>query len=125
MPEDNHVAPTAPKKRGRPPKAKQTDLPGVEGPGVAPTRIKSIEKLADIYVEKRDIRIEASKIEVEAKGKLIDALHSHAELKNPNDGTIRYEYDGGEKARRVIVLKPSDEQLKVKDVEAFEEVNVE
>jgi predicted ArsR family transcriptional regulator len=113
------------KKRGRPPKVRQTELPGVEGPGVAPKRIKMLERLADDYAEKRDDRIAASALETAAKKKLAEAVHQHeAEIGKDPEGVIRYEYDGGTKSRRVILLKPAGEELKVKDVEAFEEVNV-
>jgi hypothetical protein len=106
-------------------KAKTQELPGVEGPGVSPVSIPEIEKLADAYVDARDKRVKLTTKEVEAKTNLLAALHAHEkEIGKTADGEIRYVYNGGDKDRRVILLKPSDEKLRVKDVEAFEEVNV-
>lgn len=109
-----------PEPEPKPPKT--GELPGVEGPGVAPKSIPEIETLADAYVAARDSRQRLTDKEVAAKQRLAEALHEHADEigKNP-DGEIKYVYRGGEKDRRVITLKPSDEKLKVKDVEAFEE----
>jgi hypothetical protein len=106
-------------------KAKTQELPGVEGPGVSPVSITEIEDLADKYADARDKRMKLTTKEVEAKTNLLAALHAHEkEIGKDGEGAIRYVYNGGEKDRRVIVLKPSDEKLTVKDVEAFEEVNV-
>jgi hypothetical protein len=106
----------------KPPTPSTGDLPGVEGPGVAPKSIPEIEELADKYVVARDARMRATDKEVDAKTKLADSLHKHAEEIGKNEaGEIKYVYRGGEKDRRVITLKPSDEKLNVKDVEAFEE----
>lgn len=115
---------TPKRKRGRPPKAKQEHLP-ISGPGVAPKRIPRIEKLADLYMEHREEHQSATRNLTEAKQNLVKALHDNADaLGKDGDGVIRYEFEGGTKERRVIVLKPASEQLKVKDVEAFEEVDV-
>jgi hypothetical protein len=104
------------------PRGKTAELPGVEGPGVAPVHIPEIEKLADDYVAARDRRMGLLEKEVDAKTKLAAALHKHADkIGKDADGEIKYVYRGGEKDRRVITLKPSDEKLNVKDVEAFEE----
>jgi hypothetical protein len=99
------------------------ELPGVDGPGVSPKQIAEVEKLADAYVDARDARMRRTEVEVAAKDKLAEALHKHAKEigQNPETGEIRYVYRGGDKDRRVISLKPSDERLNVKDVEAFEE----
>jgi hypothetical protein len=104
-------------------KPRTAELPGVDGPGVAPKHIAEVEKLADAYVDARDARMRRTEVEVKAKEKLAEALHKHADEigKNPDTGEIKYVYRGGEKDRRVITLKPSDEKLNVKDVEAFEE----
>jgi hypothetical protein len=104
------------------PPPRTADLPGVEGPGVAPVSIPEIETLADEYVVARDRRMKLTEKEVDAKQKLSTALHKHADTIGKNEaGEIKYVYRGGEKDRRVITLKPSDEKLNVKDVEAFEE----
>jgi hypothetical protein len=92
--------------------------------GAAPRRIPEVEKLADDYVDARDRRMELSAEEHEAKEALAGALHKAAEsgqIRRAEDGEIRYVFKGGDKDRRVITLRPSDEKLSVKDVEAFEE----
>jgi hypothetical protein len=104
------------------PPPRTADLPGVEGPGVAPKSIPEIETLCDAYVVARNNRQRLTDKEVAAKQRLTEALHEHADEIGKNaEGEIKYVYRGGEKDRRVITLKPSDEKLKVKDVEAFEE----
>jgi hypothetical protein len=104
------------------PTPRTADLPGVEGPGVAPKSIPEVEALADAYVIARNNRQRLTDKEVAAKERLTEALKEHAdEIGRSAEGEIRYVYRGGEKDRRVITLKPSDEKLKVKDVEAFEE----
>lgn len=68
-------------KRGRPPKAKQGHLEGME-----PPVIKEIERAADRYVEARDERMRLSETEAEAKELLTAVMKKH-EL------TV-YNYDG-------------------------------
>jgi hypothetical protein len=55
-------------------KKKQADLPGVEGPRVAPVRIKAVDEAAADYVNERDRRCRQTPREVAAKQKLIDEL---------------------------------------------------
>jgi len=132
-----------PKKRGRKPGSKNKpktpsgenganvidmpnrteDLPGVEGVGVSPKRIPAVETAADAYAKARDRRMAMTEKEVEAKEELSRVMHEHAEEigKHPETGELKYVYNGGDKDRRVVTLTPTDEKLKVKDVEAFEE----
>lgn len=95
------------KKAARP---RTEDLPGVEGPGVAPVRIPEVDRLADDYIKERDKRVRLTPREIAAKQKLIEALHEHKELTGP-DGTLTYRYD-----TVLITLEPGKEKLKVKDV---------
>ena len=99
------------------------ELPGVEGVGVSPKRIPAVEEAADKYVRARDARQRLTDKEVEAKENLSKVMHEHADAigKHPETGELKYIYNGGDKDRRVVTLIPSDEKLKVKDVEAFEE----
>lgn len=46
-------------------------------PGMEPKKIKDLEEAADDYVIKRDARMAAGKLEVEAKKKLNDLMKSH------------------------------------------------
>jgi len=99
------------------------ELPGVEGVGVSPKRIPEVEAAADAYVIARDKRQALTTKEVEAKERLSEVLHKHAgEIgRHPETKEIRYVYNGGDKDRRVVTCKPTEEKLTVKDVEAFEE----
>lgn len=92
-------------------KKKQDDLPAMEGPGVAPVKIKSIDRLADEYIEARDKRMLMTPLEVAAKTKLIDALRANVEkIGTDPEGVIIYRYD-----TIVITLEPGKAKLKVKD----------
>lgn len=91
------------------------DLPGIEGPGVAPVRIAKIDKLLDAYIVEKDKRCAMTPKEVAAKGKLVDAIHENAEkIGRDSDGTIVYR-----SGDHVVVLKPGKELLSVKDAPAL------
>lgn len=91
-------------------KAAAGELPGIVGPGVAPVSIPKINKLADIYVQRRDARMELLKKEVEAKEDLILAIHDHIEeIGEDVNGEVVYRYED-----TVVILKPGEEKLKVK-----------
>lgn len=53
---------------------KQSDLPNVEGEGVAPKKIKAIDIAADEYVTIRDKRMAMTEKEVAARDKLVDLM---------------------------------------------------
>ena len=89
-------------------KPKQDDLPAIVGRGIAPVKIPAIDKLARSYVEWRDQRIGALEAEVEAKRKLMEALHFHADQIALPDGTLAYHYDDS-----LITLAAGKETLKV------------
>jgi hypothetical protein len=99
---------------------KQSDLPGIKGPGVSRVSIAEVDELAEKYIRERDKRCAMTPKEIAAKSELVDALHRHAkEIGKNSDGEIRYMYDNV-----VVLLKPGKETLKVKEVEAFEEDDV-
>lgn len=101
-------------------KPAQDDLPAIEGPGVAPPRIRAIDKLADEYIEIRDQRVQMTPQEVAAKQNLIGALHKHAaKLGTQPDGSIVYRYGTIQ-----ITLLPGKEKLKVQDVDETTDVEV-
>jgi len=91
--------------------AKQTELK-VEGAGVSPVRIAEVDSLAELYIKERDKRCKQTPREIAAKGKLIDALHKHADKIGSNNGTITYRYDDV-----VISLAPGKEKLKVREAD--------
>jgi hypothetical protein len=91
------------------PKPKNTDLPGIEGAGVAPVRIPEIDQLAEKYVRERDKRCAMTPKEIAAKQALMDAIHTHADqIGRDAGGVIRYHYDDS-----VVTLAPGKEKLKV------------
>lgn len=91
------VAPKEPKRR-----RKQPELPGVEGPGVAPVSVPEIEDASDAYVAVRDKRQALTKTEVELKGKLLKSMKDH--------GLENYRYVAAEDdiIREVKVVKASE-----------------
>jgi hypothetical protein len=105
----------AEKKAAR--KPKQEEIP-LEGKGVAPVKIPKVDKLARQYVEDRDKRLAALTDEVSSKGKLIEAIHFHAEQLKQPDGTLVYRYDDQE-----LRLEPGKEKLSIKTWEDTEVVD--
>lgn len=103
-------------KKPKATKPKQDDLPEMTGKGIAPVKIPKIDKLARDYVEWRDQRISALEAEVEAKRKLIEALHFHEDQLKLPDGTIVYHYDDS-----LVTLESGKEKLKIKASHTGEE----
>jgi hypothetical protein len=90
--------------------AKSTELPGMTGKGVAPVSIPEVDALVDDYVKKRDARMERTKLEVEAKDKLITSLRYHAaKIGADADGAITYRHDD-----LIVTLKHGKDDLKVR-----------
>lgn len=70
------------------------ELPGVEGPGVAPISIPEIDKAVTKYERKKEVRCSASPDEIAAKKELTALLHQHREkLPKNGDGLPFYRYD--------------------------------
>jgi len=90
---------------------KQLPIPGTERPS-----IKEIDEAAEAYVNVRDKRQELTKKEVAAKQALSDLMHKHADqIGKDADGGLTYRYDD-----MAVILKPTEEQLKVKHVDEDE-----
>jgi hypothetical protein len=90
-------------------KAKNPELPGVEGPGVSPISIAAIDTAAEAYIKERDKRCAMTPREIAAKQKLIAVLHDNADKIGVDaNGEIVYRYDDF-----VVSLKPGKEKLKV------------
>ena len=66
-----------------PDKAKQTHLPGQE-----PVKIASVHRAIELYVEAKDSRMAAGRIEVERKASLLQVMK--------NEAISRYNVDGHE-----------------------------
>lgn len=76
-------------------RTKTPDLPGMDGPGVAPISILAIDKAVDAYERKKDKRCEASPGEISAKRDLKELLGKHRdELPVNEDGQRFYRRDG-------------------------------
>jgi YD repeat-containing protein len=93
-------------------KRKQTDLPGVEGPGISEPHVPEIEDIAEQYVDVRDRRMALTKQECDAKGRLITVMHNH--------NITRYTYDG-----KVVLCEPGKEKLKVSTVNGPDDLDNE
>lgn len=93
----------------------QTEIPGTER-----VRIKSIDDAAEEYVNVRDKRMEWTEKEVAAKQQLTDLMHKHAEkIGRDAEGGLTYRYDDMQ-----VILKPTEEVLKVKHIDPEESVEV-
>lgn len=90
------------------PRPQSQDLPGVEGPGVAPVRYKDIDKLADKFIEIRDEKAVLA-------GKLGKLETSIAELM-VDKGITRYTFSDQE-----VILKSGRTHVKVVTVKAVDE----
>jgi hypothetical protein len=90
-------------------KAKQEDLPGVDGPGVGAVRIQAVDEAACEYVKWRDKRMDLTKKEVDAKKALIAVMHENeTQIGRAPDGGMVYIYEEVQ-----VALTPTGEQLKV------------
>lgn len=85
------------------PRPKTQDLPGVEGPGVAPVKDKKLEALADSFVDKRDDKAALAEEMTAIESKIIDRM---VEL-----GTREFKY-----ADKVVTIKTGGAHVKVKTV---------
>jgi hypothetical protein len=93
----------------RKPKVRERNVDlGLTGEGVAPVKIKELDRLAGQYVQHRDERIEALRAEVTAKQNLLESLHKHADQIRLPDGMLVYHYD-----EMRISVTPGKEKLKV------------
>ena len=90
----------------------QTEIPGTERP-----KIKAIDAAAEEYVHLRDRMQTAVKEFKDAKTKLSDLMHKHADKINKDgDGALVYRYDD-----MLVQLKHSEEKLRVKHVDPEDE----
>lgn len=91
---------------------KQSDLPGVEGPGVGVSSIPEIDRAIDKYVAARDTRMLLTLKEVECKKALSDLMHTHEpEIGLNPEGYMVYRYDD-----LACTLKSGKEELKVRQL---------
>ncbi len=76
-------------------KAKQSDLPGVEGEGVAPLKIDEVEKAVTKYERAKEKRCAESPKEVAAKQALRTVSHENRDkLPTNEDGERFYRSEG-------------------------------
>lgn len=92
-------------------KEKQPDLPGVEGDGVAPVRIKEIDQAITKYERAKEKRCAESPKEVAAKQSLRALLHENRDNLSLNeDGQRFYRSEGVD-----YILEESLRRRKVDD----------
>lgn len=84
----------------------QPDIPGVEGPGVSVPRIAELDDIGQEYKDARDERMELTKKEVDAKGRLKGAMLKH--------GLQVYKLDDNYN----VVLEPGEVEVKIKKIKA-------
>ena len=65
---------------------------GLKGAGAEAVTIEELDEALADYKPKRDARIAASKLEIEAKDKVIALFHKHAEQLQDGKGVLRYKY---------------------------------
>lgn len=94
------------------PRAKQSELPAVEGLGVSPVRIKAIDVAADKYLDARDTRMDQTIKECEARDVLIEKMGEH--------GLTSYRYGDHE-----VAIKDGKVGVKVKNIDGTEDGNSE
>ena len=93
---------------------KNSDLPGIEGPGVALLEIEEIDKAISKYQRRKEARCSVSPAEIEAKRELRELLHKHrGKLPVNGDGIPFYRNDD----RDYLLL----ETLKVRKVETADD----
>lgn len=89
---------------------KAQDLPGVEGPGVAPVKYKDLEKPGDEFVELRDDKAELATKMTGVQTKIIDKMIEK--------GITKYRFSDQE-----IELIDGKRKVKVKTVKVASEDN--
>jgi hypothetical protein len=107
---DKKKAKKAPKKAPKKPSRRQQDLLEEGGPGVGLVSIPEVDEAAADYVRKRDRRQDLTRLEVEAKQRLIDVLHLHEkEIGRDGEHVLRYKHED-----LSIELMPEGEKLRVR-----------
>lgn len=87
---------------------KTEELPGVEGEGVSPKKIRALDTAIDAWRDLVEKRMALTKREVEARDKVIELMHKNAlEL---------YIYQTGDDEQKKVILD-SKEKLSLKRVE--------
>ena len=84
------------------PEPRNSDLPGIEGPGVALPRFKDLDDATEEYVSVRNRRMALTEEEVAAKNALATLMHEH--------GLTVYRYNDYK-----VVILPGKENIKVKN----------
>lgn len=87
------------------PRPRQDDIPGVEGPGVSPPKIKELDRLGDKYVEIRDEKAKLATKLGEVEKKMADIMI--------DNGMNKYQWSDQE-----MIIKPGRTHVTVKTVKA-------
>lgn len=83
----------------------------LKGKGVERVRIDKLDKLADVYLKLKEEASKLSSRVSDARGKLIDSMHEHADKLEQPDGDLIYKRDG-----LIVSLIAGAEKLKVEEV---------
>jgi NAD(P)H-hydrate repair Nnr-like enzyme with NAD(P)H-hydrate dehydratase domain len=94
---------------------KNSELPGIEGPGVSPIHIDELEELAAKYVKERDKRLVLTPREVEAKRELGNAMRKYEKDLRQPDGRLVYRFDEQE-----IIVEAGKDKVRVAHVRITE-----
>jgi hypothetical protein len=82
-----------------------TDLPGIEGPGVAPVKIKELERLGDKFIEIRDEKAELASKLTKLEAQMAEIMEEHK--------LTKYQFSDQE-----IAIKKGKVHIKIKSVKA-------
>ena len=91
--------------------AKTEELPGVEGEGVTPKKIKALDTAIDDWRAIVQKRMDLTEKEVEASQRVTDLMHKH--------GLTAYPYWVDDETQKLVVLE-GKEKLKLKKAESAE-----
>lgn len=92
------------------------ELPGVEGEGVSPKKIKRLDNAINAWRSYMTERMDVLEKEVEARNKVVSIMHE--------EGVTSYPYWVTDDEKKMVVLD-STEKLKLKKAEDAEELENE
>jgi len=84
---------------------KAQDLPGVEGPGVSPIKIKELDRLGDKFIDKRDTKTEIASEMTKIEAQMAEIMEEQ--------GLTKYQFSDQE-----MILKRGKVHVKIKTVKA-------
>jgi predicted transcriptional regulator len=92
--------------------AKTEELPGIEGEGVSPKKIKKLDNAIAGWRENVKTRMEWTRKEVESRDKVMQIMRS--------EGVVKYSYQESDDEKKIVELDVT-EKLKFKNAADAEE----